>query len=139
MSHLSVIRDLQSSSELSVMSLEQSSNVTHIPLIPLIMDVTKYDSDNDIVNACSPFEDSCYESFDNYSDSDLNSDESSIDVLDIAVIHDDDDPIILDLRRSQEKTQALNSLNKKRRSIQCRIVDEMLVNVIEIIGPIKWD
>jgi len=135
MSHLSVIRDLQSSSELSVMSLEQSSNVTHIPLIPLIMDVTKYDSDNDIVNACSPFEDSCYKSFDNYSDSD----ESSIDVLDIAVIHDDDDPIILDLRRSQEKTQALNSLNKKRRSIQCRIVDEMLVNVIEIIGPIKWD
>ena len=128
MSHLSVIRDLQS-------SFEESSNVIHIPLIPLIVDITKYDSDDDIVNACSPFEDSCYKSFDNYSDSDLNSDESSIDVLDIAVIHDDDDPIILDLRRSQ----ALNSLNKKRRSIQCRIVDKMLVNVIEMINPIKWD
>lgn len=53
----------------------------------------------------------------------------------LSVIHDDDDPIILDLRRSQ----ALNSLNKKRRSIQCRIVDKMLVNVIEMINPIKWD
>ena len=138
MSHLSVIRDLQSSSELSVMSLEQSSNVTHIPLIPLIVDVTKYDSDNDIVNACSPFEDSCHESFDNYSDSDsdLNSDESSIDVLDIAVIHDDDDPIILDLRRSQEKAETLHCLNKKRRKIQCRIVGELLQQVTEMIKPI---
>ena len=137
MSHLSVIRDLQSSSELSVMSFEESSNVFHIPLIRYIEDFTKYDSDDDVVNACSPFGDSCYESFDD--NSGYDSDESSIDVLNTAVIHDDDDPILLNLRRSQEKTQALNSLNKKRRSIQCRIVNEMLSNVTEMIEPIKWD
>ena len=95
MSHLSVIRDLQSSSELSVMSFDDNSG---------------YDSD-----------------------------ESSIDVLNTAVIHDDDDPILLNLRSSQEKTQALNSLNKKRRSIQCRIVNEKLTKVTEMIEPIKWD
>ena len=128
MSHLAVVRELQSSNELSVMSYEDSCDVIEIPLIPHIVDYTKYDSDDDVVNACSPFGNYCYESFEYDSDDDE---------LNTAVIYDGNESILLDLWRSQEKAETLHCLNKKRRRIQCRIVDDLLQQVTNMIGHIK--
>ena len=127
MSHLAVLRGLQSSNELRIMSYEDSCDVIEIPLIPHIVDYTKYDSDDDVVNACSPFGDYCYESFEYDSDDDE---------LNTAVIYDGNEPILLDLWRSQDKAKTLHCLNKKRRKIQCRIVCELLQQVTEMIKPI---
>lgn len=132
MSHLAVVRELQSSNELSVMSYEDSCDVIEIPLIPHIVDYTKYNSDDDVVNACSPFGDYCYESFEYDSDDDSDDDE-----LNTAVIYEGNESILLDLWRSQDKAETLHCLNKKRRRIQCRIVGDLLQQVTEMIKPIK--
>ena len=97
-------------------------------MIPHIVDYTKYDSDDDVVNACSPFGNYCYESFEYDSDDDE---------LNTAVIYDGNESILLDLWRSQEKAETLHCLNKKRRRIQCRIVDDLLQQVTNMIGHIK--
>ena len=112
------------------MSYEDSCGVTEIPLIQHVVEYIKCDSDDDVVNACSPFEDYSCDSFE------YDSDEYSIDELNTAVIYDGTESILLDLWRSREKAETLHCLNKKRRSIQFRIVNEMLSNVMEIIEPI---